>query len=360
MNVTPLIQATGTPEDRSIGATLTRFLRRRTYDQLQVAMAYVSVAGVRALLQACGAVPDLRSEWLVGLDDLVTHPGAIDLVRGLRGSEVRIASLGARPYRFHPKVCRIRSIGDRRSEVVMIGSANLTRAALAGNSEAVVFLESNSERDGQLFDRMWSDLWSQGHVPNAEELDAYRSSFERARPLRASLRELQSVGSVEAAPSVPIVEQDAAELDPSHASTCWIECGSVTALGRELELKSEQGLFFGLNSDLATEEHFQFRVSNGADVRLRMKYQENGMWRVQMTNAVPEVRAGLRPALPAGGLGRSSYVAVFSRGDKANHFLLTFLDVASGEFAALKRRSLELGTSSRTRPGPSGRDYGWC
>jgi hypothetical protein len=242
----------------------------------------------------------------------------------------------------------------------MIGSANLTRAAMSGNAEAVVFLESTSKSDGQLFERMWSDLWSQGHVPGIDELAAYRHHYEQARPLRAKVREVQSGLSGETAPPSQILERDTAELDPTNASTCWIECGSVTAMGRELELKAEQGLFFGLNAEIATEQFFLFRVSSGADVRLRVKYQENGMWRVQMNNEVPEVRVGLRPTLPDGSLGRSEYVAVFARRGEADPIALTFLHVDSDEFTALKNRSQDLGTSSRTRPGSDGRDYGWC
>ena len=297
MRVRTLVQAAVTVETATIGAVLNELLGEKQYDHVQVAVAYASVAGTRRLLQACSHVPDLQTNWLVGLDDLVTQPGAIDLVHRLPDSTLRVAALGGRPYRFHPKVCRFK-ISDRQSnQLVMLGSANLTKSALGGNSESVVFLESQSRQDERVLDAMWEALWIQGHVPAAQELEAYRERYEEARPLRARIRDLAPPPRrVHGQNIVEIIERDTAELDPSRASTCWIECGRVTAMGRELELKGEQGLFFGL-SHADDEKIVSFRLSNGEDASLRLKYQENAMWRVQMNNDVPEVRAGLRPRL---------------------------------------------------------------
>jgi hypothetical protein len=221
-----------------------------------------------------------------------------------------------------------------------------------------VFLESQSRQDQQQLDEMWGALWGQGHTLATQEFESYRQRYEEARPLRARIHELTPQPR-HAKNAVEIIEQDTAELDPSRASTCWIECGRVTAMGRELELKGEQGLFFGL-SHLDEEKVFNFRLSNGEDSALRLKYQENAMWRVQMNNDVPEVRAGLRPRLPDGALGRSEFVAVFTRLNRTDYFGLNFLRINSPEFARLKEKSSELGTSSRTRAGVDGRDYGWC
>jgi len=157
-----------------------------------------------------------------------------------------------------------------------------------------------------------------------------------------------------------VIERDSTELDPSRAITCWIECGAITAMGRELELKAEQGLFFGLNPSASDEAFFKFRVSNGSMARLRMKYQGNHMWRLQMNNEVPEVRAGLRPRLPTGKLGRSEYVAVITRMAERGTYDLAFLHLDSQDFAELQTRSQELGTVGHTTATSSGRMYGWC
>jgi HKD family nuclease len=360
VKITPIIQLGGRSEAVTIKTCLEQRLMRADFDRVQIASAYVSVAGARVLLGLCSQFKDIRCQWLVGLDDCVTQPGAIDLLRGLSRSELKVAALGARPLRFHPKVWRFSSSRVAR-ELLLVGSANLTSTALAGNSEAVLLLEATSKTDRQLAEDVWKRLWSQGHKPDDVEIASYRQIYEQARPLRQQMQRLQGAPAVEAVrPTDPVIERDSAELDPENAGVCWIECGAVTAMGRELELKAEQGLFFGLDSRTSDEGHFTFRVSSGATVPLRMKYQENHMWRLQMNNDVPEVRAGLRPRLPNGRLGRSEYVAVFTRTEQSRTYGLSFLHQTSAEFAELRNRSQQLGTIGFTTATNAGRMYGWC
>ena len=153
-----------------------------------------------------------------------------------------------------------------------------------------------------------------------------------------------------------ILASDDAELDPAQATICWIECGYITAMGREIELKAEQGLFFGLNPAGEEPRVFNFLVSSGVTTSLRLKFQANHMWRLQLNSEVPEVAAGLRPRMPDGTLGRSSYVAVFERTDDGSVFRLRFIGLSSIEFAKLARKSRQLGTLGQT----SARQYGWC
>ncbi|WP_245631027.1 hypothetical protein [Candidatus Nitrospira nitrificans] len=145
-----------------------------------------------------------------------------------------------------------------------------------------------------------------------------------------------------------------AEVDPGTATVCWIECGYVTAMGRELEFKAEQGLFFGLNPHGGDPTYLNYRVSNGTTVQLRMKYQGNHMWRLQMTKEVPEVAEGLRPR-QKGKLMRSPWVAVFERLRTKDTYRLYFVKLRSASFRQLKERSERHGTIGRT----TAREYGW-
>ena len=358
MKINPQIQQKASPPEQTIRGVLEQRLREQEYNRIHVAMAYVSIAGARALWAACSHVPGVRSQWLVGLDDFVTQPGAVDLVRSLGGAELRVAAYGGRPFRFHPKVCHFQS--DTNRDLLIVGSANLTRSALSGNAEAVVFLQSETQAESAQFNSVWSTLWSLGHSPTDSELSAYRESYLRAKPLRDQLRDIEPSEQAPSPRAGPVLERDNVELDPQNATTCWIECGSITAMGRELEFKAEQGLFFGLNPHLTNQQTFNFRVSNGSTVQLRIKYQGNHMWRLQMNNDVPEVRNGLRPTLPNGKLGRSEFVAVFSRTQDDNTYELGFLHLTSTEFADLQSRSNQLGTVGYTTATTSGRIYGWC
>jgi HKD family nuclease len=357
MNVSPLVQQKSAKRAKTIQGVLEAYIRAESYDHVYAAMAYVTIAGIRALLSTFSKRKIKQSQWLVGLDDAVTQPGAIKLLLALDGAEVRIASLNSSSLRFHPKVCRFVSSQGQRKELMMIGSANLTSSALVGNSEAVVFLDGQSPTDKRLFAQTWIDLWSQGHVPKAKELANYETKYEALKKFKKQFDKKSKVGR----PRIPkkierILEGDVAELDPSHANKCWIECGFITAMGRELEFKAEQGLFFGLEPTGGTERVFRFRVSNGSIVNLRMKYQENHMWRLQMNNSVPEVERGLRPRNPDGKLGRSKEVAVFTRTNTTDLFSLRFLKLSSQQFEKLQKKSRLLGTVGHTTT----RSYGWC
>lgn len=240
--------------------------------------------------------------------------------------------------------------------VMMVGSANLTRCALEGNAESVVFLHAESPADVQELIARWNDIWSLGRSITADELRLYASRYIKNKAIRKKLVRAPRAKK----PSKPrkvkqVLVSDKAELDPSLANTCWIECGYITAMGREIELKAEQGLFFGLNPRGEKPRRFDFRLSNGKITQLRLKFQGNAMWRLQLTTEVPEVARGLRPRMADGKLGRSPWAAIVERSKKKGQFTLRFVKLRSREYRDLKRRSQAVGTVGRT----SAREYGW-
>ena len=349
-----LIQRPTTVASKSLKAHVVACVGKEKFDFVRIAVAYATVSGVRSLLAAFDDHGLAKSRWLIGLDDAITQPGALALLLSLKNDvEVRIASFEASGRRFHPKFYAFAHAATDNVISVLIGSANLTATAFCGNSEATALLEHKDQKDKAQVNAAWDQLWAQGHKPTAAELKTYAEQYDKIavlyqKYLKATKATLPQPTSAE------VLASDEAQIDPSMATICWIECGNVTAMGRELELKAEQGLFFGLSPSGGRPKTVTIRASDGSSVDLRLKYQRNHMWRLQMTNAVPEVRTGLRPVGDDGALGRSPYVAVFERAPGIT--TLRFLPLNSKKFAALRQRTLKSGTLGKT----TAREYGWC
>lgn len=353
MKTSLFIQSPTTVESKSLQAHVVACVGKEKFDFVRIAVAYATVSGVRSLLAAFDDHGLEKSRWLVGLDDAITQPGAIDLLRSLKNVEVRIVSFEASGRRFHPKFYAFAHADKDGVISVLIGSANLTANAFFGNSEATALLEHKDRKDKDQVNAAWDQLWAQGHKPTAAELKTYAGKYKSMAVLYQKYWKVTK-GKQPKSKSAEILASDEAEIDPSMAKICWIECGNVTAMGRELELKAEQGLFFGLSPSGGKSKTIPIQVSDGARVDLRMKYQGNHMWRLQMNNAVPEVKTGLRPVKKDGKLGRSPYVAVFERGPRIT--TLGFIQLGSKKFAVLRKRTLKSGTLGKT----TARQYGWC
>ncbi|MFN2351777.1 MAG: hypothetical protein ABR497_07510, partial [Kiritimatiellia bacterium] len=76
----------------TIVGNIEQFTADKSLDTIHAAMAYVSVAGVRRLLDVLHNRAITESRWLIGTDDAITQPGAIELCRDLTHSTVRVAS----------------------------------------------------------------------------------------------------------------------------------------------------------------------------------------------------------------------------------------------------------------------------
>lgn len=336
--------------------TLAQLISDRTgktsFDEALVAVAYMTVSGVRLLLNSFTKSIPNKSKWLIGLDDYITQPGAIDTAMAIPGAEVRVVSYADLGLRFHPKVYIFKKNSKPQQGMTILGSSNLTSQALAGNGEANAIINAENQEDFLMTQTLWEALWKQGHAPTKRELIAYKKKYDTTNAQKP--KEVAAKGKSKS--GMIILSSDDAELDPTQANTCWIECGYITAMGREIELKAEQGLFFGLNPTGEKPRMFDFKLSSGVKTQLRLKFQGNHMWRLQLTNEVPEVAAGLRPRLPDGTLGRSPFVAIFERTDKTALFRLRFINLSSAEFRKLAKKSSQLGTLGTT----TARQYGWC
>jgi hypothetical protein len=205
---------------------------------------------------------------------------------------------------------------------------------------------------------MWAELWGQGKSLEPDELADYKLQHEAVAKAQAKLA-AQLLASRSKLKRAEVLTSDIAQLDPTLAQTCWIEGGNITLMGKELEFKGEQALFFGLSpTGGGSPKTFQFQVSDGQVVPMTMNYREqNSMWRLLLDNKVPEVKLGLRPRDPVTDkLGRSPYVAVFKKTKSKDTFDLRFLTLGTADFLRLRARSARTGTLGHT----TAREYGWC
>ena len=342
------------PKSHELKERLSHQADIQSYEAVWVSVAYATVAGVRQLLATFSADKLTESWWLLGLDDGVTQPGAIELLQKTPNANLRVASYESEGARFHPKVYGF-GASKNRMQLALVGSANLTMAAWSRNGEAISVLEAENSQDTAILYDMWLALWSQGHKISDTELENYRIRYGAAVASRKKLtQKLKQLNQNKR--QAEVLASDVAEIDPSIAKTCWIEGGAITAMGRELEFKAEQGLFFGLNRGvLDSPKTLKFQTSDGNTVVLRMVYQQNHMWRLQMNNQIPEVKKGLRPTLPNGKLGRSPYVVVFTKMKPKDLFRIKFIDIKSTSFERIRRNSARYGTVGHT----TARQYGW-
>ena len=352
MKASILFQPPNAKKTATVEAAITRIASSKSWDSISVAVAYSSVSGVRRFYEIVRRNhSNVAFKWLLGLDDFITQPGAIEFCSTLPNSELRVTGSLGQNSRFHPKIYIFSATEKEKYSRALIGSANLTAAALSYNCEAVAEVEAEASADIAATEAVFASAWTLGSPLTSALFEDYSKKYQKYRKTRGFFLRAEPKEKKE---KREILHSDAAEIDPSVANLCWIEVGKNTAMGRELEFKAEQALFFGLKPSGGSPEMRKFGVSDGEEVSLRLKYQGNAMWRLQMTREIPEVAVGLRP-VRNGKLGRSPFVAVFERNANNDVINLTFVRSDSKDFSKIRSESLKLGTIGTT----SAREYGW-
>jgi phosphatidylserine/phosphatidylglycerophosphate/cardiolipin synthase-like enzyme len=165
------------PGDRgAVLGQLASLLADPGVERLRVAVAYANLGGIRALetLLTARDYP-IEVEIVVTLDMGITRKDALEyLLRDFDGSVRSITTEGGSGT-FHAKVFAV----DQGGVVsrALVGSANLTDAALSSDYEAVSVSDLTSE-EGEAWQRWWADL-----VEAADELtEEIVASYEERRP----------------------------------------------------------------------------------------------------------------------------------------------------------------------------------
>lgn len=179
--------AQGGASQRSLVAAIKRRVLSSPFDRIEIAAAYMTLQGIRALETTLGAKPT-SSRWVIGLDDAITQPEAIDYLQTLAGADLRVAKLSP-ARRFHPKVYRFLEGGKPDRSLLVVGSGNMTERGLHKNAEGAVLLDAEDEADVKLGLAMFEELWAVGRKLKAGELAAYAERYKKAKQSRKAIED---------------------------------------------------------------------------------------------------------------------------------------------------------------------------
>lgn len=128
-----------------------------------VAVAFFTEAEVvqRFLENGC-------SVWLIVRLGFPTNPYALDKVKDHPNVKLRVYS----GRTFHPKLY---IFGD---QIALVGSANLTNAAITGNQEVMVSIKAEDERFAELA-AIFQDYWDGADMPTPEMLKLYKELYRQ-------------------------------------------------------------------------------------------------------------------------------------------------------------------------------------
>jgi PLD-like domain len=349
------IVAQGDPAGGTLAAVLGGVLAGKAFDRLDVAVAYATRSGLDALREAAGGWP-AATRWVVGLDDAITQPDAIDDLLKLPNAEVRLASLASEGRRYHPKLYCFWSSQDAAACVAVVGSANMTLHGLNRNGEVAVVLVAESAEDTALLKAGWNSMSALGKDIAAWDLAAYREAHARARKAR---RRMQKIGAM---PPQPEAEEDFADDlpafdgDPATATVAWTEGASPSAGGLDLEFPKPMMPFFGLT---ASPETRSFQMAGTTPTfHLTFTRRKNKMWRLLFSADAVQAAIGRHNLRPLSGVERSDLAIVFRKARGAADYKVRMVVIGSPEHAELIARSEAVGGRRRTRD-PGGRYYGF-
>jgi HKD family nuclease len=345
----------GGAHSTSLSAELRSITENHSFDRLDVAVAYATLQGVKTLTFALGELPPV-SRWVIGLDDAITQPEAIEHLIELDGAQVRLASLAPK-RRFHPKIYRLWSSTQPELCVLALGSGNMTQNGLRYNGEAAALLASENVDEAKSLEGIWLEMWGLGVDATEVALTAYKAKHSAAK------NERKKIAALGVAPPEPdadaLAEQEIAfDGDPANAEVVWVDFGSAMGNGRELEFPKAVMPFFGVFDGTTTPQPRKFRFQNGYTMDiLLVRRDNNGMWRIIFTQEVPNVEILKRPVLNGKKL-RSTQAAYFKRAPNGN-FEVRFFGLESANYLDLVDRSEQAGCKYRTVQGQTGKNYGF-
>lgn len=150
-------------------------------------------------------------------------------------------------------------------------------------------------------------------------------------------------------------------MNPEQANTFIIDCGTMTGHSQtELELPQKAVPFFDLAPGGGEETYLNMRLTNGILVSFRAIYRpNNGMWRIELSDAIPEIQIGVFPIVAARRSRRSNYAVAFTKMAAGGHadYMLHMLETETAEYTQHLASSGR--DKYRTIRGVQGRNFGW-
>ncbi|MCE5280373.1 MAG: hypothetical protein ABFD92_08025 [Planctomycetaceae bacterium] len=150
-------------------------------------------------------------------------------------------------------------------------------------------------------------------------------------------------------------------MNIQNANTVLIDCGTMVGHQQtELELVQNIVPFFGLAGGVTS--YLDMRLSNGVLASFRAIYRpDNAMWRIELSEAVPEIHAGVFPVVEGQIQRRSNYAAVFTKRDGGANpiYDLQLVEIDSPDYDGHLARATAVDERHRTLAGSHGRNFGW-
>lgn len=340
--------------DQTLGKALAASSGAGQFDRLDVAVAYATLSGVKALALAVGGIPQ-ASRWVVGLDDAITQPEALDYIAQLPGSELRVVKLTP-ARRFHPKMYLLWASTEDGKAAAAIGSGNMTVNGLRKNGETAVVLTADSTAEAKALKGQWQEMWELGHPPTDPELAAYKELFKKAKKQRKKISDLGAAPQ-EPEASETVDEEPTFNGEPKSARVAWLEVGSASAGGRDLEFPKAMMPYFALTG---SKEARKFITVDGQKHALEFtKRVQNDMWRLMFSSASIQSAINRTTMRPTSGANRSDLAVVFRRRLGTNEFDLQLLEISSPAFKNLVAQSKAIHGEFVTTTAPGGRRYGY-
>jgi len=336
-------------------AHLLSTLRLEGAREILVAAAFASEAGVRELVAGIDlfAAADVRKRWLIGLENGLTQPEALEAILDLEQSEVRVPYGSEIPETpgfhgnqfFHPKIYAAAS----SSEAVLIStSANLTRGGLRDNIEqALTWRGAPGDPQFRDMTKWWRRMWGGATPVDSDFIEGYAL-------VRPKLQ-LPPAGTDE-----PLEEAEPAPTDLSRASWMWVEATRPMEGGanNQFELMLDAHHFFypdgEPDKDVKRRLYFEDRDGHVYEKDSRVIHfngpplmpKGNWMWRIRL----PTEHEGLT------GYQHGGVSIRFIRADKPDHYKIKIAEIGSPEAERWFHESAKRAEVA----GPPPRRMGWA
>jgi HKD family nuclease len=326
-------------------SVITEEISSKTYSRVSACAAYASFRGVVLVRTALSSAATPRFRWLLGLDDFITDPRAIRVAADTHNAESRIVP-AVSGRRFHAKAYLLDDSPDETATLV-IGSANLTQAALTKNCETYVLIRGRTKDEVSALQLYWELLWRTGEAATGELIRQYDEDYKRKGSHPAEITDESS--------HAPPTPQSKKLLKQSlHSSKlAWIELGYNTGAGLQLDIVKKLAPFLGLPHDpIQGTTRFLVFDSPKGQLQFQLTFTK-GMWRFM--NLQQGFNRRLRPNLEE----PSPYVLIVSRSEAGATDRLSIQRLDSPRTGKMIEESQQSGFVDSSKADTSGRRFGW-
>jgi hypothetical protein len=321
---------------------ITGEIQTNKYKRVSACAAYASYKGVTTLRAVFGQT--VRFRWLFGLDDGITDPQALRVAMGMHDAESRFVQAIA-GKRFHAKTYLLDQ-SDHDTALLIIGSTNLTYAALQKNCEVYAVFEAKGSNQTSELQKYWRAFWDLG-VDASETLVREYEKRRKQWTYRDPTVEEEESTDVQTRK-----EKTRVKLTLSSSRLAWIVLGRNTGGGGQLDIVKRLAPFLDLPSNPREGTTVNLRIEAPSGPSMFQITFTKGMWRFM--NLQHGFRRTLRPDLRK----PSPYLLVLTRGENGElHMKLERLGSAQAD--AIIEISRKSGFVDSSKPDGNGRLFGW-